>query len=510
MEDNKVKSKSISPQQREAKQLKKARKKLLKNIEKGKATVKPAHQASNPGKRVAKNIVISNNIDAKAVAKLLLSMMAPSDFPPVRLGANSGAYQTALANPHSKGAAGFIDPDLTVNATGSMNMIAVFRDLFRFSVQSFFIPAGVSYYYRTSLDGSVGFTTTPVPLVTGRFGWFSGEKPHGDFLYPGRFNNAGRSYIWANAADVVNIIVLSPTNQFVVTPFYYRADGSILNGQLIICNPSTTTTITPPLSAHERIGCYVGFDVNSTFSTPTTFQVQIEVTNAGNVSRCYGHRSLPWTDPNLASIDAVRVYAASILLSNDAAPLDKEGKIAAVQWPAGTDWRQHLDYDAYSSAANAKTFRAENGYYGFLKPTQAAKDFEFRDQSNVTRSDTVSYAWFDLSTPNDFLSLCTKITKPEGRDFEVTLSAAYEYRTDDQTRDRRVPTMPPRDVEEALYKLGFAEQHHENPFHMGDITDWVSDQMSKIWSGVKWAFPKVLDGLTTAAKVGAAVAPFIL
>jgi hypothetical protein len=490
---------------------KKATKKLVKAVTNGTIVPKMPSQSSNPGKQVAKNVMSTMQKMSAEQVKILLSVMCPKDFEPQRLGSQLGAYQTAVANTYAVTNAGWADltSPSSGSISGSVTANYVFRDPFRFSVHSIPNPTTtVNYEYRTTLDATVFYSTQLAPLSFGRLGWFSGQKPHGDFLYPGKLSSAPRTYAWVDAKGAIVIQNGSGIALYAV-PYYYRSDGQISKGALNAIAVGASASFTVGVDDGQNIGCYVGFDLSLQTGTASKLaEVQIIVNSQNQAGIWWGHRSLPWIDSNISSIDAIKIYGASLMLTNEASPLNRQGKLAAAQITEGRDWRQFTDYDSLTEIKDSYINSIVNGYYGFLKPTQP-RDYDFRDQTYTTYTGAVSQGWFMLDNPSDFLACVGVVTDVNGRDAYITTSVACEYRTEDQFRDVRKPTAPWEVVNQAMAMICGAPQHHENPFHISDIFDWIGEQFSGLWRGVKQAYPMVMDGLNTAIKVGGIVAPLM-
>lgn len=490
---------------------KKATKKVVKQVKSNTVSQKQVALSTNPSKRVAKNVMSSLKKMTKEQVQILLSIMAPKEFLPQRLGSQLGSYQTAVANPYAVYNTGWCDLDpsaSTGSISGPVSVNYVFRDPFRFNV--YCVPNAsttTTYEYRTTLDGTVFYSTTYQTLQFNRLGYFSGTKLHGDYLYPGKFSNNTRTYVWCDATSCVQIINGS-TYALSVLPFYARSDGQISRGTVTGIAAANTGTFTLGPDDHMGTGCYVGFDLAIPGGTFKLNAVQISVNSQGQAGIWWGHRSLPWIDQNVNSIDAIKIYGASLMITNEASPLNRQGKLAAAQITEGRDWRQFTNYQAISSIKDSYVNNALNGYYGFLKPTQP-KDIDFRDQTSNLASGSVNLAWFSLDNPSDFLACATVVTDVNGRDMYATISSAVEYRTEDQFRDVEPPTAPWSVVFEAMTMISQAPQHHENPFHISDIFDWLGEQFSGLWRGVKEAYPIVMEGLNTAVKVGGIVAPLM-
>jgi len=475
----------------------KAQKKALKKLlNKEKTSVKKPSMSKNPAKRVAKNTVVNMRMSsvkkARQMEKILASIAAPKEYPAVRLGTSFGSYQTAVANPFRITNSGW---DSGTNSTSAF----LFRDPYRFFISRVTTTSPSVYQYQVQGTGqsiaveAIGLQFGPLLNVATTT---ATNTVHGNALYPGRFSDSKRSWIWVEAGQPLTI-----TNPTTATlsffPYFLTPDGTEQ-----ITATQTVASLTP-LIFNVAFSGYWSFDVNATANVAFVPLISLNIP-AGT---WWGHRSVPWMTANYSSCDAMKLYAGSLMFTNEASPLNRQGKIAAAQIPQGRDWRNYTSYSTVAGVKDAYVSDAENGYYGFLKPTQP-HDIDFIENNSIGIGGLV-FAWFDLSVPSDFMAVNVTVTTPLGQDGYYTYAAAFEYRTSDQWRDVEHPTITAETVMDSMSLVARLPQHHENPFHLSDIYDWIKNAVSDIWGGFKSALPVVADVATKTAGIAAAIAPFL-
>jgi hypothetical protein len=456
----------------------------------GKTKIKAPSQSKDPMKRVGKNIARALNLNeqetAKYVQELVLSFTLPGEVKAKRLGSLYGSYETAVANVFA-----LCNPAWSANnATGFL-----FRDPCRFFICPFLLGAGAQGTYSYTYSG-YNISTYQAPLLGFPLKNTSGSSYHGPLLYPGRIRGQQRSWYYCH----LGVISLSnPTAQSLVVTLWADYGGSSASGSII-----QTTTVGPGVDFNYVVSTagYFAIDIYATGpSTGVDYTGTLSITETSGSSRViYAHKAMPDLNIGMARSRGIKLYGASLLFTNEASPLNRQGKLAAVQMPAATDWRPYTTYDAISPLKEAYTAGAQNGYYGFLKTT-SPKDYEF--QNNYFANATgVTQMWWDKEIPNDWLALAVQVTDLNGQDAVFKYSAAFEYRTNDQWSTVDKPEYSEKEVEMALELVSLAPQHFENPLHWGDIVDWVKNAAKSVVQGVN-------DILPFALKVGHAVAPIV-
>jgi len=474
------------------KQKKKAAKKLKKL--KAKLEVKPPNMSANPQRRVAKNTVavarMTNGQIAKQIEKIIVSVSAPREFPGVRLGTTFGSYQTAVANPFRVVVNGWRSTDNTSNGF-------IFRDPYRFFIGT--APQNSQGSYYSSLaNNPMSVANTALPVAWGPAVATGGSNfVHGQALFPGRYGKQQRSFFWVQAGQ--SIILTNPTAAALSwIPYFVLPSGEQQVSAAVAAAPGVAVTYNPPFDA------YWGFDVAATTNTNYNGSMSISIPPGNN---WIAHRSIPFLNQNLPSADAIKLYGLSMMWTNEASPLNRQGKLTAVQIPQGRDWRDFTTYSSISSVKDAYVHDAVNGYYGFLKPTQP-HDIDFLE-NNIIENGVVLAAWWDMSVPSDFLAMAVTVTDLNGQDGYFTYSAAFEYRTSDQWREVDAPKITADTVLKAMTLISRLPQHHENPFHLSDIFDWVKNAVGEVWGGIKSALPVVADVAGKTAMIATAIAPFL-
>jgi hypothetical protein len=475
-----------------------SRKKQKKALKKALAAEEVAYKApslsKNPARRVAKNILPRQTVRDSLLEKVFLSIVAPNEYPPVRLGSQYGSFETNAANPNFAVVPAFVGLESPSSLVDSVGF--AFRDPARAFITPYVDSTAWLYTGDLSAEAVNGI---PSPLLYSPLvfnGAAGTTQVHGSAIFPGRFNKAGRMYLWM---DVGNNLVFTNTATSAATlvPYTYRSDGVIDAGAGIAMPASGSVLYTA-----TQMG-YVGFDIFSLANFTVTGTLNL---SRGTATSGFGHYSIPFYYANLPSVESIKIYGVSMMYTNEAAPINRQGKIAAVQLANGDDWRNYLGYNTISGLKNPYRICADNGVYGFLKPTQPS-DFAFSDQSDLIGTRALS--WFDLETPSDFLAIQIKITTLAGQDGYFTLSYAFEIRTLDPWREVKGPEVSFNVVETSLTLVSAAPQWHENPFHISDIWDWLKQAAADTYSAIKEALPTVIKTANTVASIGAAVAPLL-
>ncbi len=439
--------------------------------------------------------------DAEAIVK---AMALPLETIPVRIPNSFTAYPTAIAKPYYRkvpaygGTGTASDPSRTA--------CFLFRDPYRGVIMLNSSSDGVNgATYQATNTYATGTGYEPVNF--GPLSWISGPQLHGPTMYPGYLDGGNRTYYYAGTLAASFQLTNSGATPIVVNVWTWRGDRDpnlVLASSGVAVAAGATVTLSGAFSA----GCYIGFDFSSTSSAVQSYTLKMSYPNTP-ASVDYGHFSLPYMDNNTASADAVKVYAASMMYTNTASPLNRQGKIVGVQIPRGRYWANFTRYSTLSQMDSAVSLDSVNGIYGFLKPTQP-EDFNFLDESEVAfQSSSRSLCAFKLIPPSDFLVVAFETTVSGGADGYFTTAWGLEYRTVDSWRDTRVSEMSTEEANLAIKLVARMPQWHENPFHFSDIINWLSDKASDAYEFIKAHLPGVVSGLNTAAAIGSAVIPLL-
>lgn len=474
---------------------------------KGQPQKKPS-ASKKPSKRAAKNAVTAAKARVpqvtehmKEIEEVLLSYASPMDYPVQRVASGTTSHKTAIAKCFYRQTAGFgIFSDMNhTNGPPTGTAAFAFRDPCRSLVTPVPINLGEIYRYTSPTTNQTASTASTSPWYPYLLPDSTSKKVHGEALYPGLADGSRRQYWWMSKNSVLTFY--NNTALAISFGVYEWRRGVEIRVGASNANAGSSGVFNPTTDG------YFGIDIGA--AGTTTGPTQIEITGQGGFVGDYiwGHFGLPFNLHNLPSVDAVRINAVSLMYTNEAAPINKQGKIAGCQLPRGRHWQDFINYDSVSNLSDSASLTAENGMYGFLKPTQP-EDFNFKDFDSLTTLG-VSTMYYRLSPDSDFLVLAASITTVAGQDGYFTPVWALEFRTVDQWRETRRSNLGPDDTALALGMLARMPQWHENPFHLSDITDWLKDRASDLYNYVKSNLPGVVNTATTVAKIGGALIPLL-
>lgn len=253
--------------------------------------------------------------------------------------------------------------------------------------------------------------------------------------------------------------------------YLYRYDGGMR--RLITTWDSGaigTFTMTTTLPAGDSVSGYYNIVFNNTDAAATA----VQVTNISNALKAsWAHKKVNQLFQNLPSVNEVRVLAANILVQNTASSLNKQGKSVICQAIATEDWLSFYGqgqtmYSRISSNPSSRSFKWEDGLYGFLKPT-GEKDLEYITPFVTTGTGTtVEDICYPLKA-GDFLAFCISTTDSEGGDAQYVVQHAMEYRTRNQWKEVSAPTISPDEFEMGIQAVISMEQFYHNPIHWKKI-----------------------------------------
>lgn len=438
--------------------------------------------------------------DMKKLDKCLASLAAPSVAPTVRMNNGFSSYKSATTKLFHRKDATFYAP------TGTMDTDApafVFRDQCR----AFVYRTSYSdlWRYKTSFAVSFDFDFSPVLVPALDFDntvvTTQRNAVHGELMFPGVESRGRRSYFWMENDNQMRI-VNNTTGEIEVSIFIWNRGFASVAGGTVQIAPTTTYTFQPISNA------YYGFDAKSVSTAIAVGQLDISVESRNSTGKVWAHLPLPFAEKNLASVDSAKIYGVSIMYTNRAAPIYRQGDIASVQIPNGRFWTDYLDYRSIASLNDADSRSVENGVYGFLKPTMP-NDLNFKDQDrfDISMSDVDSF--FLLNPDSDFLAVCAHIKVADGQDGYWTAGYALEYRTTDQWREQKAPDVNVEVTNAAIQLLSRLPQWHDNPLHLSDIGNWIKDRANDAYGFIKDILPGVVSVGTTAAKIAGAIIPLL-
>jgi len=409
---------------------------------------------------------------AAAIARAITS---PHDSFPLRIHDAYANAPTAIGRPFAiqpiswnpVGTANPVNNDLPLTDTA----LFVFRDLLRAYIYYDQNLAQQNYVYIAKFSNKVGLlqtyspaigTETPLPMVL--FTANTTYRPHGTTLYTGRSEGSNVKYVWLEALTAVTFtMALTETVAGYVT-YVALQDGLPTAEVKVNFTASTTLTFNVATSA------YYAFTMNA--STAVNNIVTMTIASNGGV---FCHNPMPGVNAVLASVQAARIYAASLMLTDEASDLTNQGKVVIYQASQGQEWQDYVSFSTagslFSAVASSNTSHVErlaDGIYGYLKPT-SSKDFDMESFIEVDVGDTVNDAWFNISPKHAFLVAYAQATASGAGDCYATFSYHVEYETDNVFIDAAPPTANARSLERGMELIAYLPQFSCNPLHLKEI-----------------------------------------
>lgn len=315
-----------------------------------------------------------------------------------------------------------------------------------------------------------------------------GTEIHGGVQYPGKSDDD--FYYWFNAGDVVTLTGAASDQ---ATSLYVRHYSS--DEQTIEVWPAGAPQflINMPVSGYFSIGHVYAQNVDS----PINVTLSV-VTKAGN--SVYGIRTLPGLDKLLTVINQVRVNVAACTYTNDASPLNRQGKYTFCQIPGSEDWFDYGRFNSVSKLAKAFTSKIDNGAHFFIKPSGL-------DDGRYTGVGSETNHHYNLDDTKDFLAFKTVINNVPGHDAVLRITFGLETKHNNQYMPVGSPPVDIRmiDITRAAIHM---PQIMDNPVHMREILQWTRNAAKNVVAGIKSGTnfvvdnaPKVVAGAKIAAKL---------
>ncbi len=307
-------------------------------------------------------------------------------------------------------------------------------------------------------------------------------------------SDALNKFIWTNINDSANFTLSALANTSSYTITWYKFENGIMvkegaNTQIGAGAPQIVPAGPFTSSAYRAFGIKV--TVNGANPIPDNqFAYNLNSLTFTGADAVWEHHALPGYINNLAAATSVRVAAASILCTNQAAQIYKQGRIAALQVPAGNDWTDLRGFEIISSANGSKTLPAETGIYSFLKPTQPS-DFDYKVVTNLqngtlyeTSVSIVPQSSFTAVAFSITNSATTNQTSTPGQQLFWTFAYGVEYLSTDVWREVTIADSNPRIYALALEYLSRMPNVYENPLHISELLKKLKSVFQTAVSGI--------------------------
>lgn len=466
-------------------------------------TMTPGEQKAIDSVRLARKGLVTLQKGSPA-KRLVSSITLPKETDcPVRIGSAFGSDPTATAKLFRKlnlifPTAGETDSDLAPTDMAGF----LFRDALRSFIYAFGLTATDTFVYGASFVCNVScapgveyypeYDTPFYPDLSS-----STVSPFGPYLYYGRNSKSDLHRGILMSAGMQMTTILQPTATFpagknvIVNYWYFSKDTwESVGAILIVGTAGGTATCTATVTGYYSFTLTTDAEVATLTPFKFTGSNGIGV-NPGVAGMVWAQLSLPNLEDVLPVVKAFRTISASLMLTNTASPLNRQGQIVGLQLPRGSWPFDYLDFDEVASDLKSMTINIVNGMYGFLKPT-AQSDFDmtvfqFSNSFSIAQTDYV----FDLIPTSDYLTIHAQVVDPNGRQGFWTPAYCVEYESISQWSDLKISDAKPNDLAMALQAIAPIPQWHENDFHLGDIWEWIKDTAKDVWGVVKEVGPIV-------------------
>jgi len=467
-------------------------------------------KAMNRDEKVAQNRKINTVLSAQ-LESIIKAISDPYDSDAIRIGSVYGSYATAALKLYQRQDGVFGNLSTPVNVADCTAFAT--RQPYRAFIAQVDCAAGFTYTtpaFNVPIPQEGGGNTA-MPLDFPYLQYVNGAPLHGKALFPGIVRGDQGNYIFMQNGQSLNIYNANSTGDTLQVEFLAYVNGfhenagpriSVPNGGIVTYTPAVGL-----FAGRGRNGIYIKLLVGGG-AGPTTYTGTISLTAAATaVQRFWGFQTLPGLFDHSATTDAIKIYGVSLMGTNDAPPLNREGKVLATQVPEGVDFTTNVDYDDFASDEGVCVKEATNGMYGFLKPTKP-EDFNFQSFGKGANAlfTTASYL---IGENSDYLAICFKVSQPLGQEVIWTACWGIEVRTQDQWYEVEAPHFTAATVEKALSLISHVPQFHENPFHMSDIWNWVKTSASDTYNWMKDTLPGAVSTAAELVKIGGMLVPLL-
>lgn len=444
-----------------------------------------------PRKKAAKSVgKIVKRANLGAESKNILHFLNPSSAYDFRWPYDDGAIPSAtktgavvLYNVNQYTNSGGFAGTYTggTDAAKGTQVFYLFRNPLRAAVVLTTVSAAATYhlYFPSGLltyAPVAGAQSVDLPFAYGAAA--GAVTPHGQYLYMGGLNSRPEmSFVWLNTGDLLRVTTAGagvPNDFFSV----YQADspGSTMCQANPVGSPVhiTTLTTTTILTASSP-GYYGVAGVTAAAAVTWTWAVDLVV----SIGDCFSHIAVPNAQTHPTYLSNVRLLSSSMLLSNVASTLNKEGTIYGAVISDGTPFYTHTTPSDLTAKADHFAGRATQGLYTWLRPGGVGT-FSYRKAMTVDpTTGAITDTTFSLDDGSSYqvavvFTIGTSSTTYPGLDFLTAFAFSLEFKTDDQWVEVDFPTLTAEAATCSLEVALRAKSFSENPLHLADIRAFAS------------------------------------
>lgn len=430
---------------------------------------------------------------------LLANFSLPADAPALRIGSAFGSDPTALANLRSRESVVFPTTGLTNEISETNHLSFMFRDPLRNLVHVHGITALTVVDYESAFQMKVNDGSGEwFPEYAGPFLRSVNDTSnlHGDAMFMGVLGESDpyRGFHVSNGFKVT-VTFYSFAPAWVTTLF---VDLYVLEGKS--WQLYRTGTITPPApgaviftslpTGYYAIKARFG-PFNITAGGALTVAGLVSVSNVNSLGMAWAHKAAPQISGFRDNIETFCTLGSSLMYTNTASPLNRQGKLLARELPAKTMWHNFIDFDAVANQSLALVKDAPEGLYAFIRPS-GNEVGQFRTLQYNTGNLVGTYDdefLFTLYPEEPYVLIHAQITTAAGRDAYLTRCISMEYTSLAMFIEQAKGVVSEDDLKIALKLLAELPQFHDNPFHFSDVWDWIKDTAKDVWGAVKDVAP---------------------
>jgi len=458
--------------------------------------------------------ITSKTSNSDVISSMVYGFTNPMDSRPQRFRDKFTSRPTCVAKPFTRDNAVWGDETATTSLTLAPELFfcAVFRDIFRASVQ--YEANNENSLWRYDLWGTDGVGTTaswnglsiwgdpdleivPANWTKAVAAFGTVYRPHGNTLYPGLHED--ECYIWIDAgvSDApgpytrlgIDIDAAASANNEIILEALKWDNGVVrFAGSAGVITGASSFYLPMNVADGYQSGYYTFRFKRASGTSKKVSHVYLQSTMSS-----FGHHCAGTLDQCVAAIGNYRVLSASLMYTNTASPLNKQGQITAVQFGNGQTWNEFVQtgFDAISEANGAATIPIDKGMYAFLKPT-GPSDFDMQTGS-YNNNGIPMRTGFQLGSNKEFVVMMGQCTAPDSRNGYVTVCHHVEFETTDNWRAQSKTNVDPVAFDDALLILASLPQFSENANHLLAFAEKVRGMLQKGLKAVEVNVPKLLE-----------------
>jgi hypothetical protein len=426
--------------------------------------------------------VTSNSGDPYAV-KIAKGLVSPLDAEPFRVQDGYSAFPTSVHRPFE------VLPAVWKTGTGSslgvpdsQSFAVLTRDARCFLRYMHPNPSSTPYQYNYVSDSGESLITQIAGIAIMPAFWTANSAfaPHGGVLWSAKPSPdadgapARMTLFTLNQSLTINGLPASTS----VTVTLSVMIGNDREEYILAVTTSGVGAATFPFAN------FTNRNVPAVPLTDQFFHASIVVSHAITSGSIYfsgsgplvAQRTLADFETVVGAFDTMRINSMSLMYTNTAAQLDRNGYVASWQCPRATDFVEYVraGFDEFANRPEALRDDAKDGWYTWFKPSSAV-DWQFNSVSTVQPPGSALREYDAYMHPpvSDYLMIFLSVPIDAGRAGYWTAAACVEARTNSVWQSTDYAPGGPSSLERALMAVRRAPQGRCNPLHVKDLFDWV-------------------------------------